>query len=194
VRHAPELAEVLVLTSGSIDVSGGEDLDPVKAMLHGTVRTLALECPDLRWRLLDVGPRLTDDEVVAELLAHPLDPSAAEVGATAEVVALRRDHRWGRTERPYRPAGAGTGPSSRPSNGTGVLRPDAVYLITGGFGALGLELAAGLARSGLRPRLALVGRREPTTPVQAALADLEALGAQVRTLRPTSRTRAPCAG
>lgn len=156
-------------------------------MLHGTVRTLALECPDLRCRLLDLGPRLTDDEVVDELLA-PQSPTAAETtgiadptDAGAEVVALRRDRRWVRTERPYRPAG--------PSGA--VLRPDGVYLITGGFGALGLELATGLARTGLRPRLALLGRHDPTADatrdggrgeaVRATLAGLEALGAQVRT-------------
>ena len=60
-----------------------------------------------------------------------------------------------------------------------------LYLVTGGLGGLGLELAKGLARSGLRPRLVLLGRR----PVDEAgpgdsgraggLAELATLGAEV---------------
>jgi NAD(P)-dependent dehydrogenase (short-subunit alcohol dehydrogenase family)/acyl carrier protein len=58
-----------------------------------------------------------------------------------------------------------------------------VYLITGGLGALGLEVARALARTGTCPRLVLVGRTNRTDSdprLAAALAELEALGAQVR--------------
>ncbi|WP_431873285.1 SDR family NAD(P)-dependent oxidoreductase [Amycolatopsis sacchari] len=151
---------LLVLTSRSADVSGGEPADPVKATLHGLVRTLALESPDQVCRLIDLGPGLSEDELVAELRAAPAEP----------VVALRRGRRWVRTERPFTPV----------PGGERVLRRDGVYLITGGLGGLGLALAKGLARSGLRPRLALVGRSEPGTAAQAKLDELTALGAQVR--------------
>jgi NAD(P)-dependent dehydrogenase (short-subunit alcohol dehydrogenase family)/acyl carrier protein len=162
---APDL---VVLTSRSVDTSGGEAIDPVKATLHGLVRTLGLESPRQACRLIDLGPGLREDELVAELCA----------GTSSAVVALRRDRRWERTERPYLPRVAGDQ----------VLRRDGIYLITGGLGGLGLELAKGLARTGLRPRLALVGRTDPTRSaggarsetVRAALAEVTALGAQAR--------------
>ena len=50
-------------------------------------------------------------------------------------------------------------------------RPDRTYLITGGLGALGLEVAGWLGKSGAR-RLALLGRSAPATD---ALKQLEAL-------------------
>ncbi|MGW4393659.1 SDR family NAD(P)-dependent oxidoreductase [Amycolatopsis nivea] len=160
---------ILVLTSRSADVSGGEPVDPVKATLHGVVRTFVREAPGQECRLIDLGPGLTEDEIVAELTAD----------AAAPVVALRRDRRWVRSERPHL---AVPGPDR-------VLRRDGVYLVTGGAGGLGLEVAKGLARSGLRPRLALVGRTDPFGPearpdraaaARAALDELASLGAQVR--------------
>ncbi len=162
---------LVVLTSRSVDISGGEPIDPVKATLHGLVRTLALESSQQLCRLIDLGPGLSEDELVAELCG----------AETSRVVALRRDRRWVRTERPY----------PQPAVGERVLRRDGVYLITGGLGGLGLELAKGIARSGLRPRLALVGRTDPTVQasgpdnaraatVRAVLAELAALGAEVR--------------
>lgn len=160
---------LLVLTSRSADVSGGEPVDPVKATLHGIVRTLALEAQGQVCRLIDIGHGLSEDELVAELVGDQ----------GAGVVALRRDRRWVRTERPYR---------AEPVTDR-VLRRDGVYLITGGLGGLGLELAKGLARSGVRPRLALLGRTDPlagdtgsarASAVRAALDELTALGAQVR--------------
>ncbi|AFE09963.1 malonyl CoA-acyl carrier protein transacylase [Corallococcus coralloides DSM 2259] len=56
--------------------------------------------------------------------------------------------------------------------------PDRTYLITGGLGALGLDLAGWLVRRGAR-RLALVSRRTPGPVEQRALALLEEQGARV---------------
>ncbi len=59
------------------------------------------------------------------------------------------------------------------------LRVDGTALITGGLGALGLEVARDFARRGMR-HLVLTGRRGLDTPgAAAAAAELEALGARV---------------
>jgi NAD(P)-dependent dehydrogenase (short-subunit alcohol dehydrogenase family)/acyl carrier protein len=59
------------------------------------------------------------------------------------------------------------------------LRVDGTALITGGLGALGLEVARNFARRGMR-HLVLTGRRGLDTPgAAAAAAELEALGARV---------------
>jgi acyl transferase domain-containing protein/NADPH:quinone reductase-like Zn-dependent oxidoreductase/acyl carrier protein len=59
------------------------------------------------------------------------------------------------------------------------LRVDGTALITGGLGALGLEVARAFARRGMR-HLVLTGRRGLDTPgAAAAAAELEGLGARV---------------
>ena len=61
----------------------------------------------------------------------------------------------------------------------GSLRPDASYLITGGTGALGLQVAAWMVAQGAR-ELVLVGRREPGEEALAAIRALEGAGARIR--------------
>ncbi len=59
------------------------------------------------------------------------------------------------------------------------LRLDGSVLVTGGLGALGLQVARGLAERGV-PHLVLMGRRGLETPgASAAVSKLEALGARV---------------
>ena len=60
-----------------------------------------------------------------------------------------------------------------------AVRADASYLITGGFGALGLVSAQWLASRGAR-HLVLVGRRAPSSDAAAAIAQLESTGVTVR--------------
>ena len=62
------------------------------------------------------------------------------------------------------------------------LRADGTYLITGGFGGLGLKLARRLAERGAR-HLVLVGWNAPTEPARAAIQSIEALDVQVLALR-----------
>jgi polyketide synthase 12/myxalamid-type polyketide synthase MxaB len=65
---------------------------------------------------------------------------------------------------------------------TPVIRADARYLIVGGLGDLGLLLAQWLVDRGAR-YLALMSRREPAVAELAAVARLEASGAEVRLIR-----------
>jgi acyl transferase domain-containing protein/NADPH:quinone reductase-like Zn-dependent oxidoreductase/NADP-dependent 3-hydroxy acid dehydrogenase YdfG len=60
----------------------------------------------------------------------------------------------------------------------GLVRADANYLVTGGFGALGLQVARWLVEEGAR-HLVLTGRRGPGEGAQATLAELQARGAVV---------------
>lgn len=153
---------LVVLTTRSADISGSEEVDVVKATLHGQLRTLALEEPRLRVRLVDVGAGTPEEELADELRT---------VG-DGDVVALRGSRRWVRAELPYVP---------RPGRAPAIRRRG-VYLITGGLGGLGLAVAKGLARTGLRPVLILVGRKS-TAGAAAVVDDLDALGATVRVVR-----------
>lgn len=63
-----------------------------------------------------------------------------------------------------------------------LVRADGAYLITGGLGALGLELAQWFARQGAK-HLWLMGRSEPKGPAVDVLAQLRAQGVNVRLLK-----------
>lgn len=76
--------------------------------------------------------------------------------------------------------------------GRAWLRPEGSYLISGGMGALGLELAGWLVAQGVR-NLALLGRGAPSVAAQAALGALEAQGARVLPLAADVADRAQLA-
>ena len=62
-----------------------------------------------------------------------------------------------------------------------TFRPDATYLVTGGLGGIGIELARWLVVRGAR-HIALLGRRVPSDAVREHIAAIESLGASVRVL------------
>lgn len=139
---------------------------------------------NLSFATLDPGRLVTDDpgtlaplfERVSELLEQGalaplpvLELHAAEVSAALDalardpvVVALRLDVE-----------GIPMRPRSRP-----IVRSDASYLVTGGLGGFGLEIARWLAAQGAR-HLVLASRRGPQTPgADEIVAELAALGAR----------------
>ncbi|WP_157252924.1 type I polyketide synthase [Nonomuraea typhae] len=181
---------LLVVTERAVDVTGGETVHPVRAMLLGLLRSHMLESPRTGCKLVDVGSGVTGDRLLAELRAR------------SGIVALRGDRRWVPGEREWAPgereriaggrdriAGgrdriAGgrdriAGGRDRIAGGAGRpgLRRGGAYVITGGLGGLGLAVARGLAETGLRPRLLLLGRHVADRH-DAALRELGALGAE----------------
>ncbi|GLV93458.1 hypothetical protein Slala04_49120 [Streptomyces lavendulae subsp. lavendulae] len=152
-------ARFLLLAAQAADVSGGEIVNPAKAALAGLARTVPLEVPGAQCMLLDVSPG-TDADLITQQVQEPQWPA---------VVALRGDRRWVPVEVPV-PHEPATEPPVR-QNGT--------YLITGGFGGLGLAVARGLAETGLAPTLVLVGRSGLTDAAAEEVAGLEGLGATV---------------
>lgn len=154
--------ELIVLTTRAVDVSGSEPVDPVKAAALGLVRSWPLEDPSVRVRLIDADDRVVEEDLADEFQADSAEP----------VVALRGTRRWTSTELPL---------PVRPGHAQ-ALRRKGTYLITGGLGGLGLELALGLARTGRQPSIAVLGRRAADdiprfAEVSEAAADL---GAQVK--------------
>jgi acyl transferase domain-containing protein/NADP-dependent 3-hydroxy acid dehydrogenase YdfG/aryl carrier-like protein len=117
------------------------------APLRGIARIAAGELPDLWGGLIEVSPELAGT-VAAGTRLRPL-LAAAWAGAAEELVALTAEGdlvpRLVPVDRP-----PGRPPSECHSDGT--------YLITGGLGALGVEVARWLASRGAR-RLVLAGRR-----------------------------------
>jgi acyl transferase domain-containing protein/acyl carrier protein len=128
-------------------VTGSEQLCPTKATALGVCRAVPQEYPNLVLRSVDID-HATDGrsaERARQLLAEFGDPELAST------VAYRRGQRWLQIFEPVR-LEPGDGPSVS-------LRWEGVYLITGGLGQVGLELAAELA-SESHARLVLVSRSE----------------------------------
>lgn len=153
-----------VVTTGLADVLGDEALDPAKGTVLGPVMALAHEIPHLHCRQIDV----IGDTLDVGALLSTLD-SAPAVGDRH--LALRGGRCWRRALRPLPLAAAGTSGTEWVERG--------VYLITGGFGALGLAFARHLATR-CRARLVLLGRQPlpPRTDWQRCLADQSTSGAQ----------------
>jgi len=131
-----------IVTAGSQQVTGAEDLNAENATLLGPVRLVPVEYPGTRCRLVDL------DRAELASPARVVDALAVEVGdsATEPMVALRRGRRWlpdyERVE------------STEEST---LLRDNGIYLVTGGLGGIGLAMAEGLARDH-KARLVLFGR------------------------------------
>jgi acyl transferase domain-containing protein/NADP-dependent 3-hydroxy acid dehydrogenase YdfG/acyl carrier protein len=138
---------------------------PWQAPLWGAGRVFALEQP-ARWGgLVD------------------LDPAAgADAAAAADALLASLDARDGEDQTAWR-AGARVAarlvPAAPPPRTEARLRADATYLVTGGFGGLGVLVARWLAERGAR-HVALLGRHPQ--PGSEAVRAIEALGARVHAL------------
>jgi len=154
-------------TRGAQRIDGSAELStPVTGSLFGFVRVLASEDPSL-WRgIVDLDP---EDSIVqaAEDLVHTLLEPGDE-----DQLAYRGGRRFVGRLVPHRKA-----PGEKVD-----LRADATYLITGGLGGLGLEVARWLVAHGAR-NLALLGRTGASRPVaQEALVQLRRKGVRVRVI------------
>lgn len=142
---------------------GGEIAAPEQAALWGFGRVLAAEHPELRCTRVDVDAR---QEPAAALLAEIRAGSEGEVALRGGV---RRVPRLVRGAAPV-------------EDGEAQLQAEGTYLITGGLGSLGLEVARWMAGQGAGCLL-LAGRREPSPAARQAISEIEALGARVVTAR-----------
>ncbi|KAI4704831.1 Type I Iterative PKS [Alternaria sp. Ai002NY15] len=162
------------------------------APLHGLARIIASEHPDQWGALMDVED-LSDDEtfpMLAMTYVHDQDVVCMEDGLprVARLQPLPR-------ERLYDTSASRSSSSSPPPSL--MPKPAGTYLVTGGLGSLGLEVAGWLVEKGAR-RLVLVSRRKlparcdwdkletssssSLKPAVDKILELEACGATVYTL------------
>ncbi|MDX2205390.1 MAG: SDR family NAD(P)-dependent oxidoreductase [Hyphomicrobiaceae bacterium] len=132
-----------------------------QAPLWGLGRVLALEQP-ARWGGLVDLPAAGDERALADLLVRTLEATDIE-DQTCWRDGRRLVARLVPAEAP---------PSARAFR----LRADATYLVTGGFGGLGLLVGRWLAENGART-IALLGRRPDMS--HAGVRAIEAAGARV---------------
>ena len=169
-----------LVTRGAQPVGPEGDVNAVAAApVWGFGRALATEHGELWGGLVDLDPGASVDDSVAALLDAVMQPDGEDQ------LAYRMGAR-------YAPRLVHD-PGAAPDAPVGACRADATYLITGGFGGLGLLVAGRLVELGAR-RLVLIGRSAvpdratwPALPegsrwarVAAEVGRLESLGAVVR--------------
>ncbi|MFJ3102704.1 beta-ketoacyl synthase N-terminal-like domain-containing protein [Streptomyces sp. NPDC086835] len=139
------------LTRGAWEAAGDDAV--AQSALLGLVRIVAGEHPELNARAVDL-----DTGTPPDLLAGPL-AELLRCAPEADVYRVGEDGVRAARLTPLTPDPDGRdGQDGRDAGpGAGACRADGTYLITGGFGALGLEVADWLAGRGAR-RILLAGR------------------------------------
>ncbi|HYP30131.1 MAG TPA: SDR family NAD(P)-dependent oxidoreductase [Blastocatellia bacterium] len=144
---ASEMIKIAVVSNGLHEVTGEEALCPDKATVLGPCRVIPHENPSVKCASIDIQipePGTWREEMLVAQLISELEAQASET-----VVAYRGNHRWVPRYREVK--------IDRPGSMPARLRDRGVYLITGGLGGIGLEIAAYLAKTA-GARLALTAR------------------------------------
>jgi len=132
------------ITGGMQAVTGQEELAPGKAAVLGPLKVIPQEFPNIRCRSIDIVPPppglARQHEAVRQLLQEITGDNLETI------VALRGNKRWTRHFEEADPGQLET-----------PLKEKGIYLVTGGLGKIGLQLAHYLARD-FGARLVLTGR------------------------------------
>ncbi|NEP88106.1 MAG: SDR family NAD(P)-dependent oxidoreductase [Okeania sp. SIO2C2] len=136
-----------VVTNNMQKVGEEALLNPEQATVIGPVLTIGQEYPNIICRSIDVvlpEPGTPDEEILIEQISSELAIEHSE-----KMVAYRTGDRW---EQTFEPVRLELGEKTNLK-----LKPEGVYLITGGLGGIGLVLAEHLAKT-VQAKLMLIGR------------------------------------
>ena len=156
-----------ILTSGAL-AAGAKSaaVNPSQGTLWGLGLTTAFELPDLKCSRLDLDPSKGVSEMLDEVVGLiGDDPDDSDQFALRDATILVRELA-----------------ETAAQDNRIQLREDGTYVITGGWGALGLTVARALVAAGARRRL-LIGRSRPDASAEIAIEALRAGGAIVELAR-----------
>lgn len=165
VSPAPRL---WVITSGALAVHPGEGVpQPFGALLWGLGRSLQREFPALMGGLIDLDPQMPAEQRVQQLVRWMLSlPAGGSSRSLSGVRSSTGEQEWAlRSGQFYVPRlvrqdhhASSQVPTVAAERLNRPLRNDGTWLITGGLGGLGLEVARWGASLGIQ-ELLLIGRR-----------------------------------
>jgi acyl transferase domain-containing protein len=148
-RHVTQEFQLEIITSGTQEVDGREEIYPENATMLGLGKVIPQEYRHIMCRTIDVviskskaNRRKQARQIATELRTAPRN----------KVVAYRKQSRWVQTFVP-----APTEGTLRKGEIPERLRAGGVYLITGGLGKVGLEFGEHLVRT-VHAKLVLIGR------------------------------------
>ena len=136
--------------------------------LWGLGRVIASERPEIWGGLVDLDGSCNPSDSASRLFEEITSPDGEDQ------ITYRNEDRYA----------ARLVPSKAKAGATTKLRwrADGTYLITGGLGGMGLQVASWLVQQGAR-HLVLVGRSAPSPPALEIMRALEAAGAHVAVMR-----------
>jgi acyl transferase domain-containing protein len=140
--------ELNVLSNRAYSLLGEPALSPASVALHSFCGVIALECPNIVCRVIDVDSE-SNMEMVRRQIAQELLCASCN-----EVVAYRGAARW---KQYYEPVRFEKSADLMQSNRSIGLRNRGAYIITGGLGGVGLVLARYLAQTA-QARIVFISR------------------------------------
>ncbi len=154
------------ITKGAQSINTNDIISPWQSQFWGFGRTLQVEYPDALGACIDLDPAPDETMISLDMLVKEICSSSLETE-----VAFRKGIR--RVARLVKPG------ASENLQSPLKLKPDASYIITGGIGALGLQVAQYLTTHGAS-HLILTGRSSVSTDDQrSALQALENAGVKI---------------
>ncbi|MGH8572928.1 MAG: KR domain-containing protein, partial [Gammaproteobacteria bacterium] len=166
-RHDADACRVWFVTRAAVPAAGAAPgLNLLQTTLWGLGKCIAVEHPRLWGGLIDLDGRPDADETAR--LAAELCGQRGE-----SEVAVRGGERFVPRLAPCEPAPAGGF----------AIRGDGAYLITGGFGFVGLAIARWLVQQRGAAHVVLAGRGGPSPEARVRIAELEKMGAEILVVR-----------
>jgi non-ribosomal peptide synthase protein (TIGR01720 family) len=153
--HALGRYQIRVVSNNMQGVTGGDLLCPEKATVIGACRVIPQEYPHITCRSIDLETSLDEGRRGRQLIEHLIAETDGETDddtgghMSGTMIAYRHNRRWVQKFERVRLEGG--------TERAACLRERGVYLVTGGLGGVGLEVADYLARR-VGARLVLVGR------------------------------------
>ncbi|STZ22095.1 beta-ketoacyl synthase [Mycolicibacterium phlei] len=160
-------APIWLVTRGAQRVTDTDTVAPEQSALWGFGRAAALELPQLWGGLADLGKGSGDEWTrLVQRITAPVDAGPREDQIALRDRAIYAPRLVRRTD--------------SPNVAALPLRANATYLVTGGLGAIGLEIASYLAANGAE-HVVLTSRREPGDAVAQRISALsQAHGCDIR--------------
>ncbi len=139
--------KIVMISNHLVEVTGSETLVPEKAMILGLFRVAPKEYSNIKCSIVDIELPEQGSQREKELTEPLLDHIADE--PQDSVIAYRGTYRWIQTFKAIH--------LDETSQTNHRVRQNGVYVITGGFGGIGLVLAEHLANTA-HPKLVLIDR------------------------------------
>ena len=136
--------DLVIVSTGAHAVNGTEMINAESALIAGPFQVIPREYPNYGCRWIDIDRSDSTLAALAEVFSSETDPDEA-----IAAYAYRHGKRYERSLAEFRLPARETGRSP--------FRQHGVYLITGGFGGIGVETAEFLARE-YQAKLVLTGR------------------------------------
>ncbi|MEH2215450.1 type I polyketide synthase [Nostoc sp.] len=145
-NNQTDALEISIVSNNLQEVTGSEILCPEKALVLGACKVMPLEYPNITCRSIDVVVPVESnrEEQLITTLIEELTTYTSD-----QIIAYRGRNRWVQDFEPVQ--------LHETVSENVRLRKQGVYLITGGLGGVGLELAEYLAQT-VQAKLILLGR------------------------------------